>query len=84
MHTIWVALLSGVLMGVLYGLLGVRSPAPPLIALIGLLGILIGEQMVPIAERVRHGQPVTWAWWMDQQFPVLTGVGKPLAKDGAS
>lgn len=36
----------GVLVGVLYGLLNVRSPAPPVIALLGLLGILIGETAV--------------------------------------
>lgn len=34
---------AGLLVGVIYGLLNVRSPAPPAIALIGLLGILVGE-----------------------------------------
>jgi XapX domain-containing protein len=33
----------GLLAGALYGLLGTRSPAPPVIALIGLLGMLLGE-----------------------------------------
>eukprot|EP01041_Mallomonas_annulata_P041760 gene41760-65904_t len=32
------------LIGSIYSLLGVRSPAPPIIALMGLLGILLGEQ----------------------------------------
>ncbi|WP_431312383.1 DUF1427 family protein [Sphingomonas natans] len=27
-----------------------RSPAPPAIALVGLLGILLGEQIVPLAK----------------------------------
>jgi XapX domain-containing protein len=36
----------GVAVGVLYGLLGVRSPAPPIIALLGLLGMLAGEMAV--------------------------------------
>ena len=31
-------------MGFIYGLLNVRSPAPPYVALLGLLGILLGEQ----------------------------------------
>lgn len=49
---------AGLLVGIIYSLLGVRSPAPPAIALIGLLGILVGEQLVPIARRVMSGQPV--------------------------
>lgn len=43
---------AGLLMGVVYSLLGVRSPAPPTIALVGLAGILLGEQLVPIARRL--------------------------------
>jgi XapX domain-containing protein len=35
---------AGLLVGCIYSLIKVRSPAPPLIALIGLLGILLGEQ----------------------------------------
>lgn len=49
---------AGVLVGVLYALLGVRSPAPPTIALIGLLGMLVGEQAVPVVKRLLAGQPV--------------------------
>ena len=48
----------GLLVGVLYSLLGVRSPAPPTIALIGLLGMLLGEQVVPIVKRLATGAPV--------------------------
>lgn len=36
----------GVAVGVAYGLLGVKSPAPPIVALVGLLGILAGEMAV--------------------------------------
>jgi XapX domain-containing protein len=46
----FVSLLVGVAVGVAYGLVQVRSPAPPLIALVGLLGILLGEQAVGLAE----------------------------------
>ncbi len=53
-----ISLGAGLLAGVLYGLLGVRSPAPPAIALIGLLGILIGEQAVPLAKRLLEHRPV--------------------------
>ena len=39
----------GIAVGGLYGLLKFRSPAPPLIALIGLLGMLYGEQIIATA-----------------------------------
>jgi XapX domain-containing protein len=45
-----VSLAVGLLVGVIYALLKVRSPAPPTIALVGLLGILLGEQLVPLAK----------------------------------
>lgn len=53
----------GLLIGVIYSSFGVRSPAPPVIALVGLLGILLGEKVVPTLkgalenpgnERVHH------------------------------
>ncbi|KAB7644401.1 DUF1427 family protein [Polymorphobacter fuscus] len=40
----------GTLAGALYALLSIRSPAPPVIALLGLLGMLIGEQAVSRAK----------------------------------
>lgn len=52
-----ISLGAGVLAGLLYGLINVRSPAPPAIALIGLLGMLIGEQIVPLAKRLLDGTP---------------------------
>lgn len=57
-----VTLAVGILVGIIYGLLGVRSPAPPVIALLGLMGILIGEQVVPIAKRLISGEGVTVSW----------------------
>jgi len=53
---------AGALVGIVYSLLQVRSPAPPVIALVGLLGILLGEQVVPLAKRVFGHEPVTAAW----------------------
>jgi XapX domain-containing protein len=53
-----VALAVGVLVGSIYSLLSVKSPAPPVIALVGLFGILIGEQVVPIARQLLAGQPL--------------------------
>jgi XapX domain-containing protein len=57
-----VSLAAGLLVGVIYGFLNVRSPAPPVIALVGLLGILLGEQVIPIAKRLFSSQPVTVGW----------------------
>lgn len=56
------ALGAGLLVGVIYSLLNVRSPAPPVVALIGLLGILAGEQIVPIAKRMMAGEKLSLGW----------------------
>ena len=40
------SLAAGLLVGGLYALLNTRSPAPPIIALLGLLGMLVGETVV--------------------------------------
>ena len=40
-----VSFVVGLGVGVVYGLLRVKSPAPPIIALLGLLGMVIGEQL---------------------------------------
>jgi XapX domain-containing protein len=63
----------GLLVGVIYGVLNVRSPAPPVIALIGLLGILIGEQLVPLAKRLVSNQPVSTTWIREQCVPHIFG-----------
>jgi XapX domain-containing protein len=52
-----VSLAVGLGVGLIYGLLNVRSPAPPVIALIGLLGMLIGEQIVPLVRAAVHRAP---------------------------
>jgi len=64
---------AGLLVGVIYGLLGVRSPAPPVVALVGLLGILVGEQIVPVAKRLLTERPVTAAWVREQCVPHVFG-----------
>lgn len=54
---------AGLLVGAIYALLNVRSPAPPVIALVGLMGILLGEQAVPLVKRVLVAkEPVTVGW----------------------
>jgi len=69
-----ISLGAGILAGVLYGVLNVRSPAPPAIALIGLLGMLVGEQMVPVAKRLIDGAPITKAWFASECQQKITGV----------
>ncbi len=45
-----ISLAAGLLVGLVYSVLQVRSPAPPAIALVGLLGILLGEQLLPLVR----------------------------------
>jgi XapX domain-containing protein len=68
-----VALAVGVLVGAIYGVLDVRSPAPPVVALVGLLGILFGEQVVPIAKRLLNNQPITIGWVRTDCVPHVFG-----------
>jgi XapX domain-containing protein len=50
MTFLFVSLGFGVLVGASYALLNVRSSAPPIVVLLALLGVLIGEQIVAIAR----------------------------------
>jgi XapX domain-containing protein len=75
------SLAAGLLVGVIYGVLNVRSPAPPVVALVGLLGILLGEQLVPLAKRLVSRDPVSTAWVREQCVPHVFGLlpGKGVA-----
>jgi len=53
---------AGLLVGIVYSLLNVRSPAPPVVALIGLLGILVGEQLIPFARTLWSKEPAAVSW----------------------
>lgn len=68
-----ISLGAGILVGIIYALLGVRSPAPPAVALIGLLGMLIGEQVLPPVKRMMAGEAVTTAWFRQECVPKITG-----------
>ncbi|WP_250516598.1 DUF1427 family protein [Caballeronia sp. INDeC2] len=46
------SLLAGLLAGVIYSVVRVRSPAPPIIALVGLLGMVIGAQLIPMGHQI--------------------------------
>ena len=64
---------AGLLVGIIYSLLQVRSPAPPVVALIGLLGILIGEQLPPLLRHWWQPQPPATSWLHDQVRPHVFG-----------
>ena len=45
MKVLFLSFVVGLGVGVLYGLIRVKSPAPPIVALVGLLGMVLGEQI---------------------------------------
>jgi len=65
---------AGLLVGIVYSLLNVRSPAPPVVALVGLLGILIGEQIIPVARQMLEGSHFATAWRQTQCTPHIFGL----------
>ena len=65
---------TGILVGVIYSLLQVRSPAPPLVALVGLLGILVGEQAIPVGKQLLAGNGFAAAWRQAQCTPHVFGL----------
>lgn len=67
------SLAAGLLAGLLYGLLNVRSPAPPVVALVGLLGILLGEQIPPLVRQWLHPTPGATAFFGEQVKPHCFG-----------
>ncbi|MDH2384961.1 XapX domain-containing protein [Bradyrhizobium sp. CER78] len=74
MKTYVLSLAAGVLIGVIYSLLNVRSPAPPLVALVGLLGILVGEQAIPIGKQMMTGSALSAAWRRAKCAPHIFGM----------
>jgi XapX domain-containing protein len=73
MRMYFVAFAAGALVGVIYGLIDVRSPAPPVVALVGLLGILAGEQVVPFAKRLIARDPIDIRWVKAECAPHVFG-----------
>jgi XapX domain-containing protein len=74
---------AGILVGVIYSLINVRSPAPPVVALVGLLGILLGEQAVPLLRQSFGTAPAAAAVTLRQcgehVFGCLPGRGHGAA-----
>lgn len=63
LKTYSVSLAAGVLVGIIYAVLDVNSPAPPVIALLGLFGMQVGEHTVPLFKRLINRQPVNLHWF---------------------
>ena len=74
MRTYLLSLGAGLLVGIVYSMLNVRSPAPPVVALVGLLGMLIGEQIVPLARHMLAGSHIAAAWRQSQATPHIFGL----------
>lgn len=53
---------AGLLVGMVYAVINVRSPAPPVVALVGLLGILVGEQVLPLLRGLWSKEPTAQSW----------------------
>lgn len=68
-----VSLAVGLLVGVIYALFQVRSPAPPVIALVGLLGILLGEQLPPLLRQAWSREAAQVSWLRDHVRPHVFG-----------
>lgn len=68
----------GIAVGVIYGLVSVRSPAPPIIALLGLLGMLAGEAAVQWLKG--HAEPVAQAFHL-KSFAVGQSRGSDEGQD---
>jgi XapX domain-containing protein len=74
MRAYFLSLGAGLLVGIVYSLLNVRSPAPPVVALVGLLGILIGEQIIPVAKQMLEGSHLAAAWSRSHCTPHIFGL----------
>ena len=74
MRTYLLSLGAGLVVGIVYSLLNVRSPAPPVVALVGLLGMLIGEQIIPVARHLLAGSHLAAAWRQAQCTPHVFGL----------
>jgi XapX domain-containing protein len=68
-----ITLAVGLLVGMIYGFLNVRSPAPPVIALVGLLGILIGEQVPSLVKQSWKDDIKNVSWLGHQVKPHMFG-----------
>jgi XapX domain-containing protein len=84
MKVMILSFVAGVGVGVLYGLIRVKSPAPPIVALLGLLGMVLGEQLGILVHTKRLDVPHAAAvclvgerWDRRHPFEVASAVPAP-------
>jgi XapX domain-containing protein len=79
-----VSLGAGLLVGVLYSVLNVRSPAPPLVALVDFLGTPVDKRIFPVGMHMLARAPVSAAWKQSRStlhiFGMLPGRHSDRAK----
>jgi len=75
-----ISLGAGIIVGVIYSLVRIPSPAPPLFALLGLFGILVGSQLIPTVQKHFAASPVHAA----KQFAESQGQHSPAIPAGQS
>ena len=86
MKVLFLSFVVGLGVGALYGLIRVKSPAPPIVALLGLLGMVLGEQlggwMLTRNVSLTHAASVCLVGkhW-DQQAKAPTAVSVPSHTD---
>lgn len=78
-----ISLVCGVVAGVIYALLDVHSPAPPVVALLGLFGMLVGEQLIPVGRRLLSREPLTLAGFVTNAYR-KSAARRPCAREGPS
>jgi XapX domain-containing protein len=90
MKSYCVSLAVGALVGLIYALLQVRSPAPPIVALVGLLGMVLGEQIPPLIQQVWREEHIWRSSTLGEVEPHTPGQsihavpGSPHARDAVS
>lgn len=72
MSPLLISLAAGVFIGLIYALLNVRSPAPPAVALVGLLGMIVGSSL---GGKLTH--PVAFAAPVDKTSRAMA-ADRPL------
>ncbi|ORM74641.1 ABC transporter substrate-binding protein [Pantoea wallisii] len=77
LKTYILSLLAGILIGVFYAVIDVGSPAPPVIALLGLLGMQIGEHLIPVGKRLLNREKLHHSWFR-HEYP-SGGIDTPAS-----
>lgn len=80
MGSLLISLGAGALIGLIYSLIRVQSPAPPAVALVGLLGMVIGSTL---GEKLLHNHSSAWLATDSQSqnpSPISLAIYQPTVK----